>query len=59
MLVVRDIEADPTLEMRPVDADGTPLSQGELVSKMLGHEAIRLVISALGTGIRETFDVAA
>jgi DNA gyrase subunit B len=26
--------------------------------KMLGHEAIRLVISALGTGIRETFDVA-
>ena len=25
--------------------------------KMLGHEAIRLVISALGTGIRETFDV--
>jgi DNA gyrase subunit B len=24
---------------------------------MLGHEAIRLVISALGTGIRETFDV--
>ncbi|MFN0146959.1 MAG: DNA topoisomerase (ATP-hydrolyzing) subunit B [Dehalococcoidia bacterium] len=26
--------------------------------KMLAHEAIRLVISALGTGIRETFDVA-
>jgi len=26
--------------------------------KMLGHEAIRLLISALGTGIRETFDVA-
>ncbi|MBE0611420.1 MAG: DNA gyrase subunit B, partial [Dehalococcoidia bacterium] len=26
--------------------------------KMLGHEAIRLMISALGTGIRETFDVA-
>ncbi|HKS91102.1 MAG TPA: DNA topoisomerase (ATP-hydrolyzing) subunit B [Tepidiformaceae bacterium] len=25
--------------------------------KMLGHEAIRLMISALGTGIRETFDV--
>ena len=25
--------------------------------KMLGHDAIRLVISALGTGIRETFDV--
>ena len=25
--------------------------------KMLGHEAIRLIISALGTGIRETFDV--
>jgi DNA gyrase subunit B len=25
--------------------------------KMLSHEAIRLVISALGTGIRETFDV--
>jgi DNA gyrase subunit B len=25
--------------------------------KMLAHEAIRLVISALGTGIRETFDV--
>ncbi|MEO6397072.1 MAG: DNA topoisomerase (ATP-hydrolyzing) subunit B [Tepidiformaceae bacterium] len=25
--------------------------------KMLGHEAIRLVISALGTGIRETWDV--
>jgi DNA gyrase subunit B len=25
--------------------------------KMLGHEAIRLLISALGTGIRETFDV--
>ncbi|MGE5596916.1 MAG: DNA topoisomerase (ATP-hydrolyzing) subunit B [Hyphomicrobiales bacterium] len=24
--------------------------------KMLGHEAIRLIISALGTGIRETFD---
>ncbi|MGD9933913.1 MAG: DNA topoisomerase (ATP-hydrolyzing) subunit B [Dehalococcoidia bacterium] len=24
--------------------------------KMLGHEAIRLMISALGTGIRETFD---
>ncbi len=26
--------------------------------KMLGHEPIRLLISALGTGIRETFDVA-
>jgi DNA gyrase subunit B len=26
--------------------------------KMLSHEAIRLMISALGTGIRETFDVA-
>ncbi len=26
--------------------------------KMLGHEAIRLIISALGTGIGETFDVA-
>ncbi len=26
--------------------------------KMLSHEAIRLIISALGTGIRETFDVA-
>ncbi|MBI5949038.1 MAG: DNA topoisomerase (ATP-hydrolyzing) subunit B [Chloroflexi bacterium] len=26
--------------------------------KMLGHEAIRLIISALGTGIRETFDLA-
>jgi len=26
--------------------------------KMLGHEAIRLIISALGTGIRETYDVA-
>ncbi len=25
--------------------------------KMLGHEAIRLIISALGTGIRETFDM--
>jgi DNA gyrase subunit B len=25
--------------------------------KMLGHEAIRLIISALGTGIRETWDV--
>src|SRR5690606_18404171 len=25
--------------------------------KMLSHEAIRLIISALGTGIRETFDV--
>jgi DNA gyrase subunit B len=25
--------------------------------KMLGHEAVRLMISALGTGIRETFDV--
>ncbi|MGI8927490.1 MAG: DNA topoisomerase (ATP-hydrolyzing) subunit B [Tepidiformaceae bacterium] len=25
--------------------------------KMLGHEAIRLIISALGTGIRETFDL--
>ena len=25
--------------------------------KMLAHEAIRLIISALGTGIRETFDV--
>ncbi len=25
--------------------------------KMLGHEAIRLLISALGTGIRETFDL--
>jgi DNA gyrase subunit B len=25
--------------------------------RMLGHEAIRLIISALGTGIRETFDV--
>jgi len=26
--------------------------------KMLAHEAIRLIISALGTGIRETYDVA-
>ena len=26
--------------------------------KMLGHEAIRLIISALGTGIRDTFDIA-
>jgi DNA gyrase subunit B len=25
--------------------------------KMLGHEAIRMLITALGTGIRETFDV--
>ena len=25
--------------------------------KMLGHEAIRLIISALGTGIRDTFDI--
>ena len=25
--------------------------------KMLGHEAIRLMISALGTGIRDTFDI--
>jgi DNA gyrase subunit B len=25
--------------------------------KMLGHDAIRLIISALGTGIRETFDL--
>ena len=25
--------------------------------KMLGHEAIRLIISALGTGIRESFDL--
>ena len=25
--------------------------------KMLGHEAIRLIIAALGTGIRDTFDI--
>ncbi len=28
-----------------------------LPEKMLGHEAIRLIISALGTGIRDTFDI--